>query len=60
MKFSRTVTYAVQAALALAQASGDRPVPCSRLAASGKLPERFLLQILRTLVTHGILLSTRG
>jgi Rrf2 family protein len=30
------------------------------LAADGKLPERFLLQILRTLVTHGILQSTRG
>jgi Rrf2 family protein len=60
MKFTRTVAYAVQAVLSLAQASGDRPVSCSRLAAEGKMPERFLLQILRTLVTHGILLSTRG
>ncbi|HEX3654603.1 MAG TPA: Rrf2 family transcriptional regulator [Pirellulales bacterium] len=60
MKFSRTVAYGVQATLGLAQASGDRPVPCSQLAADGKLPERFLLQILRTLVTHGILQSTRG
>jgi Rrf2 family protein len=30
------------------------------LAAEGKMPERFLLQILRSLVTHGILSSTRG
>jgi Rrf2 family protein len=30
------------------------------LAAEGKMPERFLLQILRSLVTHGILGSTRG
>lgn len=61
MKLSRTASYALQAVLQLAQsdASGS-PVPCSRLAAQGKMPERFLLQILRNLVTHGILGSTRG
>lgn len=60
MKLSRTVWYAVQATLQLAQQEGQAPVPCSRLAAEGKMPERFLLQILRNLVTHGILRSTRG
>lgn len=60
MKLSRTVAYAVQAALQLAQADPKSPVPCSRLAAAGQMPERFLLQILRSLVTHGILQSTRG
>ena len=60
MKMSRTVSYAVQATLQLAQSSADRPTPCSRLAAEGQMPERFLLQILRNLVTHGILHSTRG
>lgn len=60
MKLSRTVSYAVQATLRLAEADSSRPVPCSRLAAEGKMPERFLLQILRHLVTHGILHSTRG
>ena len=60
MKFTRTVAYAVQAVLSLAQAGGERPVPCRRLAAEGGMPERFLLQILRNLVTHGVLLSTRG
>gem|GEM_PF-1163906 len=35
-------------------------MPCSRIAALGSMPERFLLQILRSLVTHGILKSTRG
>jgi Rrf2 family protein len=61
MKLSRTSSYALQAILQLArsEASGA-PVPCSRLAAEGKMPERFLLQILRSLVTHGILGSTRG
>lgn len=60
MKISRTVAYAVQATLQLARAKTSAPVPCSQLAAEGKMPERFLLQILRNLVTHGILHSTRG
>jgi len=60
MKLSRTVSYAVQATLQLAEAESSSPVPCSRLAATGQMPERFLLQILRNLVTHGILRSTRG
>jgi Rrf2 family protein len=60
MKLSRTVSYAVRATLQLAQLEAQGPVPCSRLAAEGKMPERFLLQILRNLVTHGILRSTRG
>lgn len=60
MRISRTVAYALQATLQLAQADPHKPVPCSRLAAKGKMPERFLLQILRNLVAHGILESTRG
>jgi len=60
MKLSRTVSYALQATLQLAEADTDHPVPCSRLAAEGKMPERFLLQILRNLVAHGVLESTRG
>jgi Rrf2 family protein len=60
MKLSRTVAYAVQATLQLAKNESSQPVPCSTLASEGKMPERFLLQILRNLVTHGILRSTRG
>ena len=60
MKLSRTVAYAVRATLQLAQLEAEGPVPCSKLASAGKMPERFLLQILRNLVTHGILRSTRG
>jgi Rrf2 family protein len=60
MKLSRTVSYALQATLQLATADSPAPVPCSRLASAGKMPERFLLQILRNLVAHGILGSTRG
>ena len=60
MKLSRTVSYAVQAALQLAKNGTGNPVPCSQLALEGHMPERFLLQILRNLVNHGILRSTRG
>src|SRR4029078_8838136 len=60
MKLSRTVAYAVRATIQLAQTNSGAPVPCSRLASEGHMPERFLLQILRNLVTHGILHSTRG
>ena len=60
MKFLQTVTYALKATLQLAQSRDGAPIPCSRLAAQGNMPERFLLQILRSLVTKGILRSTRG
>ena len=60
MKLSRTVAYALQATLQLAESDNKGPTPCSRLASEGGMPERFLLQILRSLVTHGILQSTRG
>jgi len=60
MKLSRTAGYALAATLQLAEADPSVPIPCSRLAAQGRMPERFLLQILRSLVTHGILHSTRG
>ena len=60
MKISRTVAYALHATLQLAQHETGVPVPCRRLAAKGKMPERFLLRILGNLVAHGILESTRG
>jgi Rrf2 family protein len=60
MKLSRTVSYALRATLELAELDSDSPVPCSRLAASGGMPARFLLQVLRSLVARGILRSSRG
>jgi Rrf2 family protein len=60
MKLSRTVSYALQAVVRLGDTFGQQPFPCSRLAAEGKMPDRFLIQILRSLVAHGILTSTRG
>jgi Rrf2 family protein len=60
MKVSRTIAYAIHATLQLARGEKGVPIPCSQLAGDGQMPERFLLQILRSLVTRGILCSTRG
>ena len=60
MKLSRTIAYAIHATLQLADGERGVPIPCSQLASEGQMPERFLLQILRSLVTRGLLCSTRG
>jgi Rrf2 family protein len=60
MKVSRTIAYAIHATLQLSGGERGVPIPCSQLASEGQMPERFLLQILRSLVTHGLLRSTRG
>lgn len=60
MKLSRTIAYGIHAAVQLARLSGGAPVPSSQLAREGHLPERFLVQILRCLVTNGVLTSACG
>ncbi len=60
MRISRASTYAVLAAIQLSDSASSPPIPCSQLAKLGNMPERFLLQVLRTLVNHGLLKSTRG
>jgi Rrf2 family protein len=60
MKLPRTITYAIDAALMLARRTPGVPVPSGELAREGHMPERFLLHVLRCLVKHDILCSTRG
>lgn len=60
MELSRTVQYALAATLRLGEKAPLGATSCSELAEVGHMPERFLLQILRCLVTHGILASSRG
>lgn len=60
MKLSRTAGYGLAALVQLARMETNEPVSCTRLAEQKKLPDRFLLQVLRRLVTNGILRSTRG
>ncbi len=60
MQVTRTVAYAVQSMVELALAPPGCPVPCRTLAKRGEMPERYLLQILRSLVVRGILESVPG
>ncbi|MCH7752126.1 MAG: Rrf2 family transcriptional regulator [Planctomycetes bacterium] len=60
MRMSRASAYAIGAVLQLADTPPKVPIPCSQLAKTGEMPERFLLQVLRNLVNHGLLKSTRG
>jgi len=57
---SRASAYAISAVLQLTDAPPGVPIPCSQLAKTGEMPERFLLQVLRNLVNHGLLKSIRG
>lgn len=60
MRLSQSAAYAIHAAAVLARQAPGSTTPCGKIAAQGRLPERFLLQILRALVKSGILESTRG
>lgn len=60
MKVSRTTIYAIQATLELAQSKSNEPISSRELASRGKMPERFLVQVLRSLVSSGILHSVQG
>lgn len=60
MRLSRASTYAVLATVQLSDSSASPPIPCSKLSKLGDMPERFLLQVLRSLVNDGLLKSTRG
>jgi Rrf2 family protein len=60
MKLSRTIAYGIHAAIQLARLPVGALTPASQLAREGRLPERFLVQILRNLVTNGVLTSACG
>ena len=60
MRISRASAYAVNAVIQLAEGPSKVPLPCSQLSKNGDMPERFLLQVLRNLVNHGLLKSIRG
>ncbi len=60
MQLSQSVIYALQALLQLAESGEGVLITRGKLAATGQMPERFLLEILHDLVKRGILRSTRG
>ena len=60
MQISRTVLYALQASVVLSKFGDSEPIPCKTLSQHGQMPERFLVQVLRCLVNHGVLHSIMG
>lgn len=60
MKLTNSAIYALRAVFLISENEFDKPVSCRQLAKNGKMPERFLLQILRNLVSSGVLRSVRG
>jgi Rrf2 family protein len=60
VKLSNSSQYAILAILQLAESKTGDPVSSRELAEFSAMPKRFLLQILRNLVIHEIVDSTRG
>jgi Rrf2 family protein len=60
MQFSQSVTYAIQSLLQLADVEPGVFITRVKLATRGKMPERFLLEVLHELVKCGIVRSNRG
>ncbi len=60
MRVSRTIVYAVYAILQLGKAPPGARISRNQLAITAQLPERFLLEVLHSLVAKGIVRSTRG
>lgn len=60
MKLTRASTYALHAVAFMAAQKDNRPVPSHRIAQMRKIPERFLLKVLKPLVSARVLLSIKG
>jgi Rrf2 family protein len=63
MKLTRASTYALQAVAYMAsfkKGKEDTPVASHKIAEERKIPERFLLKVLKPLVSAQILVSVKG
>jgi Rrf2 family protein len=60
MKLTRASEYAIHALSYLAKNNPDRPVPSHIVAEAQGIPERFLLKVLKPLVSAGLLRSVKG
>src|SRR5688500_7201582 len=60
MIFGRAFGYAMRALAYLVQHVGKGPVASHDIARVQRMPERFLLKVLKPLVSHGILTSVKG
>src|SRR5207248_1053531 len=60
MKLTRASNYALHAVAFLAGQKHNRPVASHHIAAARGIPDRFLLKVLKPLVSARVLLSLRG
>ncbi len=61
MKLTRAASYAIHALVYMAhQKEKDKPVASHHIAKARRIPERFLLKVLKPLVSSRVLLSIKG
>jgi Rrf2 family protein len=61
MKLTRASSYAIHAVAFMAQQkSNEKPMASHNIAAARTIPERFLLKVLKPLVSARVLLSVKG
>ena len=60
MKLTRATSYALHAAVYMATQKHNHPVPSHLIAKARGIPERFLLKVLKPLVSARILISVKG
>ncbi len=60
LRISRKIDYGLRAMVYLASIARDVVVPFREIAKQMMIPEDFLAKILKTLVDHGLVASTRG
>src|SRR5271157_2449423 len=60
MKLTRASSYALHAVAYMAAQKSDKPVASHKIAQERGIPERFLLKVLKPLVSARVLLSIKG
>jgi Rrf2 family protein len=60
MKLTRASSYALHAVAFMANQKHDKPIASHHIAAARGIPERFLLKVLKPLVSARVLLSIKG
>jgi Rrf2 family protein len=60
MKLTRAASYALHAVAYMAAQKHDRPIASHHIAQARGIPERFLLKVLKPLVSARVLISIKG
>jgi Rrf2 family transcriptional regulator, cysteine metabolism repressor len=60
MKLTRAASYALHAMVHIAGEKPNKPIASHEIAQAHEIPERFLLKVLKPLVSAGLLYSVKG